>query len=259
MKPSAPHPAILKSNFGNSVRFCACARSCADICSARRRGTRRRTRRRGQAWSNQSAAGGRRFRARRSPVRQSSCSRRGRALTVQLWSIPRGLCAILGRRSASSFLPASAAIYEFPYLSNLCPPVLFRRWVTRPPGSQAATCFRDGDTAAGLCRPTTRYGPQAGYSPLQPTTSLEYSPVPDVYPPQGNLPADDFGVQAGVGGQLPQQILIYLKDGSVFAVCQLHGRGREAALRNDLRRAKATSISTGSICKRPLRKTRRAA
>ena len=66
--------------------------------------------------------------------------------------------------------------------------------------------------------PPYYYGPQAGYSPLQPTTSLNYSPVPDVYPPQGNLPADDFGVQAGVGGQLPQQILIYLKDGSVFGV-----------------------------------------
>jgi len=70
----------------------------------------------------------------------------------------------------------------------------------------------------GTLPPYYGYGPQVGYAPLQPTTSLEYSPVPNVYPPQGNLPADDFGVQAGVGGQLPQQILIYLKDGSVFAV-----------------------------------------
>jgi hypothetical protein len=62
------------------------------------------------------------------------------------------------------------------------------------------------------------YGPQAGYSPLQPAILPEYSPQPNVYPPHGYLPADDFGVQAGVGGQLPRQILIYLKDGSVYAV-----------------------------------------
>ena len=71
----------------------------------------------------------------------------------------------------------------------------------------------------GVLPPYYGYGPLAGYSPLQPAILPDYSPQPDVYySPQGYPPADDFGVQAGVGGQLPQQILIYLKDGSVYAV-----------------------------------------
>ena len=54
------------------------------------------------------------------------------------------------------------------------------------------------------------YAPEAAYPPFQPSTSLEYSPLPNMFPPEDNLPES--------GGQLRQQILLYLNDGSVFAV-----------------------------------------
>jgi hypothetical protein len=54
------------------------------------------------------------------------------------------------------------------------------------------------------------------YSPSEPSATLQYTPPTNQYPLLESLPAENLS--AGVGARVRNEILIYLKDGSVFAV-----------------------------------------
>jgi len=64
----------------------------------------------------------------------------------------------------------------------------------------------------GALLPYDGYAPEVVYPPFQPSNSLEYTPLPNVSPSVEYLP------ESGGDGEMLQEVLLYLKDGSVFAV-----------------------------------------
>jgi hypothetical protein len=76
----------------------------------------------------------------------------------------------------------------------------------------------------GPVYPGPAYPPDPVYTPpdtsasTPPTASLEYSPVLNQYPLTGSLPAEDLTSAGSVAAQLRNETLLYLKNGSVFAV-----------------------------------------
>lgn len=72
--------------------------------------------------------------------------------------------------------------------------------------------------------PGPSYPPDPVYSPsdtsasAEPNASLQYTPLLNEYPPASTLPPEGLSASSGATGQQRNEILIYLKDGSVFAV-----------------------------------------
>lgn len=56
------------------------------------------------------------------------------------------------------------------------------------------------------------------YAPPEPSATLQYTPPVNQYPSVESLPAEDLSASSSVGPQLQNDTLLYLKDGSVFAV-----------------------------------------
>jgi hypothetical protein len=56
------------------------------------------------------------------------------------------------------------------------------------------------------------------YSPSEPSATLQYTPPTNQYPLLESLPAENLSAATNVSARLRNEILIYLKDGSVFAV-----------------------------------------
>jgi hypothetical protein len=66
--------------------------------------------------------------------------------------------------------------------------------------------------------PDPGYSPSdSGYSPSDASATLQYTPLPSGYSPLGNLPTGDLSTR-GAGTPLRNEFLLYLRDGSVFAV-----------------------------------------
>lgn len=56
------------------------------------------------------------------------------------------------------------------------------------------------------------------YTPADSSATLQYTPLLNEYPSVGSFPAEDLAAPAGASAQLRNETLLYLKDGSVFAV-----------------------------------------
>jgi hypothetical protein len=64
------------------------------------------------------------------------------------------------------------------------------------------------------------YPSEPDYPPVDSSASLQYTPLLNEYPPVQSLPAEDLSAPSSVSGQLRNEVLLYLKDGSVFAVAR---------------------------------------
>lgn len=62
------------------------------------------------------------------------------------------------------------------------------------------------------------YPSDPGYSPPAPSATLQYTPLVNQYPSAVPLPSEDLTAPNSAGAQLRNETLLYLKDGSVFAV-----------------------------------------
>jgi hypothetical protein len=62
------------------------------------------------------------------------------------------------------------------------------------------------------------YPSEPDYSPVDPSASLQYSPLPNEYPSLESLPAENSTASGSGSGQLRSETLLYFTDGSVFAV-----------------------------------------
>jgi hypothetical protein len=56
------------------------------------------------------------------------------------------------------------------------------------------------------------------YSPPEPSATLQYTPLVNQYPSLSTLPGQDLTAPGGAGAPLRNEMLLYLQDGSVFAV-----------------------------------------
>lgn len=64
------------------------------------------------------------------------------------------------------------------------------------------------------------YPSEPDYPPVDSSASLQYTPLLNQYPAAESLPAEDLGAPSSISAQLRNDFLLYLKDGSVFAVAR---------------------------------------
>jgi len=62
------------------------------------------------------------------------------------------------------------------------------------------------------------YPSDPGYTPPAPSATLQYNPPVNQYPSFASVPAEDLTASSSGGARLRNETLLYLKDGSVFAV-----------------------------------------
>jgi hypothetical protein len=60
--------------------------------------------------------------------------------------------------------------------------------------------------------------PEPGYSPSDSSAALQYTPILKEYPALESLPPQDLGAPRSASARLQNEVLLYLRDGSVFAV-----------------------------------------
>lgn len=62
------------------------------------------------------------------------------------------------------------------------------------------------------------YPSQPVYNPPDPSATLQYTPLMGQYPSLASLPPEDLGASTNPSTRVPNEVLLYFKDGSVFAV-----------------------------------------
>jgi hypothetical protein len=83
-----------------------------------------------------------------------------------------------------------------------------------PPAYPSAPDYPSG--APDYPAPSYPSGPV--YNPPDPSAALQYTPLMNQYPSLTTLPAENLTASGGASAQLRNDVLLYLKDGSVFAV-----------------------------------------